>query len=227
MAQVSSPSDPGGDLRSAGQTGEQAVVPEVDEPVVALKAMTAGQEVVEDYGHVGLTLRNHPVAFLRHDLAQQKVMTCADAAAGRDGRFVKVAGLVLVRQMPGSAKGVMFITIEDETGIANLVIWPALFEKQRWVILSAGMLAVDGRIQREGEVVHIVACRLHDLSNALASVADRDAAFPVPHRRGDEFHHAVPGRDPRDLPPGAIKPRDLYTPDLSRRAIRVRTRDFR
>ena len=111
-------------------------MPEVDEPAVALKAMTAGREVVEDYDHVGLTLREHPVAFLRRDLARQKVMTCADAAAARDGRSVTVAGLVLVRQKPGSAKGVMFITIEDETGIANLVIWPALFEKQRRVILS-------------------------------------------------------------------------------------------
>ena len=115
----------------------------------------------------------------------------------------------------------------ERSGYPILVIWPALFEKQRRVILSAGMLAVDGRIQREGEVVHIVACRLHDLSNALASVGDRDAAFAMPHGRGDELHHAVPGRDRKDLPPGAIKPRDIYTPDLSRRAIRVRTRDFR
>ncbi len=71
---------------------------------------------------------------------------------------------MLVRQKPGSAKGVMFVTIEDETGVANLVIWPALFEQQRRVILTAGMLAVDGRIQREGEVVHVIASRLHDLS---------------------------------------------------------------
>ena len=89
----------------------------------------------------------------------------------RDGRWLQTAGLVLVRQMPGSAKGVMFITIEDETGIANLVIWPKLYEKQRRVILSARMMAVHGRIQREGEVVHLVAHRVTDLSDALASVA--------------------------------------------------------
>ena len=214
-------------LFAAASAREQAVVPEVDERAVALKAMTAGREVVEDYGHVGLTLREHPVAFLRRDLARQKVMTCADAAVARDGRSVKVAGLVLVRQKPGSAKGVMFITIEDETGIANLVIWPALFEKQRRVVFCAGMLGVDGRIQREGEVVHIVAYRLHDLSNALASVGDRDAAFPLPHGQGDELHHAGPGPHPRDLLPGAPKPRDIYIPDLSLQAIKVRTRDFR
>jgi error-prone DNA polymerase len=132
---------------------------------------------------------------------------------------------VLVRQMPGSAKGVMFITIEDETGIANLVIWPKVFEKQRRVILAARMMAVHGRIQREGEVVHLVAHRVTDLSSALASVGGRDTAFPLPHGRGDEFHHGGPGLDPRSLPPGAPKPRDI--PDLHIDSIKTKTRDFR
>lgn len=160
----------------AASTRAKAAGPEIEEPAVALKAMTAGREVVEDYSHVGLTLRQHPVTFLRCDLVRRKMVTCADAAAARDGRSVTVAGLVLVRQKPGSAK--LFITIEDETGTANLVIWPALFETQRRVILSAGMLAVNGRIQREGAVVHIVAYRLHDLSDALASIGEREAGFP-------------------------------------------------
>src|SRR3546814_8995736 len=86
----------------------------------------------------------------------------------------------------------MFITLEDETGIANLVVWPQVFEKNRRIILSAGMFAVRGRVQREGEVVHLVAQRLTDLSADLASVGDRDAAFPLPHGRGDEFHHGSP-----------------------------------
>ena len=140
---------------------------------------------------------------------------------------LRVAGLVLVRQKPGSAKGVMFLTIEDETGIANLVIWPSLFERQRRVILSASMLAIEGRLQREGEVVHVIADRLHDLSAALASVGDRDTAFPLPHGRGDEFHHGGTGQDPRDLPPRGVKPRDIYVPDLSLEAIKVRPRNFR
>ena len=93
----------------------------------------------------------------------------------RDGKWLEAAGLVLVRQRPGSAKGVMFITIEDETGIANLVVWAKTFEKYRRVVLGAGMLGVYGRIQREGEVVHLVAHRLTDLSAELASVGDRDA----------------------------------------------------
>jgi len=121
----------------------------------------------------------------------------------------------------------MFITIEDETGVANLVVWPTLFEKQRRVVLSAAMLGVDGRVRREGEVVHIVVDRLHDLSDALASVGDRDRTFPLPHGRGDEFHYGGSGRDARELPPGGVKPRDIYIPDLSLDAIKVRTRDFR
>jgi error-prone DNA polymerase len=85
----------------------------------------------------------------------------------RDGRWVYTAGLVLVRQKPGSAKGVMFITIEDETGPANLVVWPTLFEKRRRIVLGSSMMAINGRIQREGEVVHLVAQQLFDWCQAI------------------------------------------------------------
>src|SRR5450631_4285743 len=175
-------------LFAAAAARENKVVPEVHEPSVALRPMTAGSEVVEDYGHVGLTLRSHPISFLRGDLHSQRIVTCADAMQARDGCWLQTAGLVLVRQMPGSAKGVVFITIEDETGIANLVIWPKLYERQRRVILSAGMLAVYGRIQRKGEVVHLVAHRVNDLSESLASVGSRDTTFSLPHGRDDEVH---------------------------------------
>jgi error-prone DNA polymerase len=104
-------------------------IPEAAEPAVALRPMAAGREVVEDYVTTGLTLREHPVAFLRPDLAAKRIVTCAEAGRARDGRWLTTAGVVLVRLRPGSAKGVLFITIEDETGIANLVIWPKLFEK--------------------------------------------------------------------------------------------------
>src|ERR1019366_6345523 len=139
-------------LFAAASAREEQTVKELQEPAVALRPMTAGGEVVEDYGHVGLTLRAHPVTFLRADLRRQRIAACTEAMQARDGRWLTTAGLVLVRQRPGSAKGVMFITIEDETGIANLVIWPSFFEKQRRTILSAGMIAVHGRIQREGEI---------------------------------------------------------------------------
>jgi len=188
-------------LFTAAANREQKIVPEVVEPVVALRPMMAGSEVVEDYSHIGLTLRDHPVSFLRADLSKRKIVTCSDAMRTRDGRWIEAAGLVLVRQRPGSAKGVMFITIEDESGIANLVVWPKVFELNRRTILSAGMIAVRGRIQREGEVVHLVVQRLTDLSGELASIGDREIAFPLPHGRGDEFHQGSSSPDPRRLPP--------------------------
>ena len=96
----------------------------------------------------------------------------------------------------------MFITIEDETGVANLVVWPSLFERQRRVVLSAGMMAVRGKIQREGAVVHLVAHHLTDLSEELASVGERDGSFPLPHGRGDQVRDGGSfSPDQRDLPP--------------------------
>ena len=213
-------------LFAAASARSRKIVPEIDEPMVELRPMTAGSEVVEDYGHVGLTLRHHPVAFLREDLRRQRIITCREAMQSHDGRWAQTAGLVLVRQMPGSAKGVVFITLEDESGIANLVIWPAIFEKQRRIILSAGMMAAYGRIQRVGDVVHLVAHRMTDLSCELASVGDRDCTFPLPHGRGDELHHGSPGPDPRSLPKG-LKPRDILDPYGHIDQIKVKARNFR
>ncbi len=186
--------------------------------------MSSGSEVVEDYVHLGLTLRAHPLSFLRDDLRGRKIVTCAEVMDAKDGKRLETAGIVLVRQKPGSAKGVMFITIEDETGVANLVIWPSLYEKQRRIILSSGMMAVHGRVQREGEVVHLVAHRLTDLSGELASLGEREESFPLPHGRGDQAKSGG-GPDPRDGP--GRKPRDIYVPDLHIDTIRVKTRDFR
>jgi error-prone DNA polymerase len=187
-------------LFAAASARELTPVSEQIEPDVSLRPMTAGSEVVEDYSHIGLTLRQHPVSFLRADLARRRIMTCTEAMTSRDRRWVEVAGLVLVRQRPGSAKGVMFITLEDETGIANLVVWQKVFEAHRRIVLGAGMISVKGRIQREGDVVHLVVHHLADLSVELASVGSREAGFPLPHGRGDEFHHGSPVLDPRGLP---------------------------
>jgi error-prone DNA polymerase len=214
-------------LFAAATAREAGPAPEIQEPAVTLRPMKAGGEVGADYGHVGLTLRRHPVAFLRGDLRRRGITPCAEATRAKDGSWLSTAGLVLVRQMPGSAKGVMFVTIEDETGVANLVVWPAVFERQRRVILAARLLAVRGRIPREGEVVHLIAHRLHDLSGVLASVGDRDAAFPLPHGRGDELRRGGPGPDPRELPPHGTTPRRVDAPGLPLDAIRVRARDFR
>jgi error-prone DNA polymerase len=213
-------------LFAAASAREQAIVPETNEPEVELKPMTVGREVVEDYGHLGLTLRDHPLAFLREDLGRDRYRPCAEVGAYSDMKFARTAGLVLVRQKPGSAKGVMFITLEDETGVSNLVIWPKLYEESRRTILSASMLGVHGRIQREGEVVHLVAYRLFDLSALLAGVGGRDAPFPLPHGRGDEFHRGS-SPDARDAAPRGTAARDIYIPDLHLDTIRPKTRDFR
>ncbi len=131
------------------------------EPQVTLVPMTAGRHVVEDYASTGFSLRRHPVSFLRGELARRRISPCAKLATMRDRSWLSVAGIVLVRQRPGSAKGVTFITIEDEGGIANLVVWPSLFQAQRKIVLSGGMIAAEGQVQREGDVIHLVARRLH------------------------------------------------------------------
>jgi len=153
--------------------------PEIVEAPIELAPMRDGREVVEDYGSIGLSLRRHPVAFLREGLRRRGMVACADLLHLRDGQRVAVPGLVLVRQKPGSAKGVMFITVEDETGVANLILWPDRYAAQRRLVLSASMLACHGRMQREGEVVHVVADRLEDLTDLLRSVGERDEAEHV------------------------------------------------
>ena len=148
------------------------------EPPVILPRMTTGHRVVEDYRATGLSLHHHPVSFLRSDLSAQRIVRCADLATIRDGRRVSVAGIVLVRQRPGSARGVLFMTIEDETGHANLILWPSVFERQRRLVLSASMVACRGKLQKEGEVIHVIADQLTDLSDLLRSVEQRDGAAP-------------------------------------------------
>ena len=214
-------------LFAAAAAREDGAGAECNEPPVALRPMTAGREVVEDYGHLGLSLRNHPVAFLRDNLSRRPIVTCRQAMEERDGRWLEAAGIVLVRQRPGSAKGVMFITLEDETGIANLVVWPKVFEANRRTVLSARMMAVRGRIQREGDVVHLVAQKITDLTADLASIGNRDTAFPLPHGRGDEARRGAPGPDPRGLPPKGFQPRDMFDPHRHISEIKVKTRDFR
>nr|WP_314088668.1 error-prone DNA polymerase [uncultured Shinella sp.] len=162
-------------LFTAAARREKAVIAELDEPAVALRPMTAGNEVVEDYGHVGLTLRAHPVSFLRESLQRRRILPCAQAIGLRDRQKVETAGIVLVRQRPGSAKGVIFVTIEDETGIANLVVWRKVFLAYRPIVMGAPMIGVKGYIQREGEVVHLVVQHLTDLSADFATIGRRGA----------------------------------------------------
>ena len=217
-----------GPLPPAGE-GEESKGSQHTEPVVVLAPMAEGREVVEDYQSTGLSLRRHPVTFLRKDLRARGMITCATLAATKDGRRVTVPGIVLVRQKPGSAKGVMFITIEDETGIANLVLWPSLFEKQRRLVLSAGMIACRGRVQREGEVVHVVVEHLIDLSQELRSVGNRSLPFPIERGRGDGATHPGSADSREQVAAAGWRTRDIYVPDgrFSNGHIKVPTRDFR
>ncbi|MBB3946987.1 error-prone DNA polymerase [Rhizobium skierniewicense] len=214
-------------LFAAAADREQKSIAEQAEPEVELRQMTEGHNVVADYGHVGLTLREHPMAFLRESLTKRSMITCEDAMSARDGRWVYTAGLVLVRQKPGSAKGVMFITIEDETGPANVVVWPSLFERRRRVVLGSSMMAINGRIQREGEVVHLVAQQLFDLSGDLSGLADMDVVFKAPSGRGDEFAHgSVGGGDSRDRQKPVPEARDIFIRDLHIDTLKVKARNF-
>lgn len=161
-------------------------------------------------------------------------LTCCDPAAGHVGLFPfdldSIAEILTVGGLShdglhevadsASAKGVLFIALEDETGVANPVIWPKIFEQNRRTVLGSRMLRVDGRIQRESDVVHLVALLLCDLSARLQAVAIGTL------RRGDDGHHGGSGVDSRSKPTATVKPRDTYIPDRSLEAIRLRSRDF-
>jgi error-prone DNA polymerase len=137
------------------------------EPEVQLPHMTAPEHVVQDYLSTALSLKAHPVRFVREQLESLGVIPTKELKNRKDGQIVKVAGLVLVRQRPGTAKGVCFITVEDETGIANLVVFQNLFETFRKEILQSRLLMVEGKLQIEGEVIHVIARRCFDLSGLL------------------------------------------------------------
>ncbi|WP_457584497.1 error-prone DNA polymerase [Ensifer canadensis] len=213
-------------LFAAAAEREMKTVVEQQEPDVSLRQMSEGHNVIKDYSHIGLTLRQHPIAFLRKDLTPRGIITCEEAMAAHDGRWLMTAGLILVRQKPGSAKGVMFLTIEDETGPANVVVWPKLFERSRRVVLGSSMMAINGRIQREGEVVHLIAQQLFDLTGDLSSLAGRDEALRLPTGRGDEFAHGSLGSPDSRERSAAVRPRDIFIPDLHIDTLKVKSRNF-
>jgi len=153
---------------------EEARIAEAD-PLLA--APTEGEDIVADYASLGLTLGRHPLALLRDRLARLGAGTAEDLAKGADGQRVKAAGLVLIRQRPGDAKGVTFVTIEDETGQLNVIVWPRLAEAQRRVLLEAGLMGVTGKLQRQDGVLHLVAERLHDHSRLLGRLLHRSRDF--------------------------------------------------
>ena len=141
--------------------------PVTDEQQVTLPVMEDAEHVVLDYAATSLSLKAHPVSFIREKLDQLKIVSTAALSNMEDGLYVKVAGLVLVRQRPGTAGGVCFMTIEDETGFANVVIFQQLFDEFRKPILQSRLIMVEGKLQRAGEVVHVIVKRCHDFSKLL------------------------------------------------------------
>lgn len=140
---------------------------DIQEESAVLPEMLLSEHVLQDYGALGLSLKAHPVSFVRQELRSRNVMTTSEIHLSADGAWVRVAGLVLVRQRPGTASGICFITIEDETGNANLVAFPHLLEKFRKEILFSRLLMAEGKLQREGEVIHVVIKHCYDLTPLL------------------------------------------------------------
>lgn len=138
---------------------------------------TEGQDIVADYRSLGLTLRRHPLALLRARLSSEQVVTSEELRKTPDGHRVRYAGIVITRQRPGSASGVTFVTLEDETGHTNIIVWKSLAENQRRVLLGSRLMEVRGKVQREGEVLHLIAEQLKDRSGLLGSLMTRSRDF--------------------------------------------------
>jgi error-prone DNA polymerase len=177
-----------------------------------LPAMPLAEHVISDYQTVRLSLKAHPMHFLRAHYSAQKFVTAEQLSTLKDGRRLSIAGVVLIRQRPGTSKGVVFITIEDETGIANLVVWPAVFEKQRKIVMGARLMAVHGVIQRDPDsnVIHVVAARLEDHTALLSRLSD-DSLLPTRLEKAD--HAGSWGRPPNRHPRNAEiipKSRDFH-----------------
>jgi error-prone DNA polymerase len=184
--------------RASGMRGERKL--EAEAPLLAaipasgegrddlLPVMPTSEHVAEDYRTIGLSLKAHPCAFFRDALGRRGVIGAADLERLPAGRKVRVAGLVLNRQRPGAAKNVMFATLEDETGIANLVIWDRIFQNNRRVLMTAGFLAVEGEIQTASGVIHVIVERAFDLTSSLSRLSDSEAQQQTALQRSRDFH---------------------------------------
>lgn len=184
----------------------------IEEVPAKLPAMPLAEHVISDYQTIRLSLKAHPMHFLRAHYREQKFITADELRNLRDGRRLSIAGVVLIRQRPGTSKGVVFITIEDETGVANLVVWPAVFEKQRKIVMGARLMAVHGIVQKDpdSDVIHVVAGGLEDHTHLLNRLSD-DSLLPSSLEKAD--HAGSWGRPPNRHPRNAEiipKSRDFH-----------------
>jgi error-prone DNA polymerase len=201
------------------QAPAQVSVPR--EPAVRLPPMPLGEEVVNDYRFLELSLRPHPASFLRADLARRGIVCNEELRLLPPSARVSVSGLVTVRQQPGSANGVIFMTIEDETAVANIIVWPKTFERFRPVIMGARYIAVSGELQKESDVIHVVAARLDDLTSLLARLTEdappiealaRADAVKRPHDENVDSRARGRRNPPRITAPASLP--DLLASDL-------------
>jgi error-prone DNA polymerase len=161
------------------------------EPDARLPPMPLGAHVVEDYRRLSLSLKAHPASFMRARLSARGILRSDALRSVKNGGRVTVAGLVLVRQRPGTAGGVIFMTLEDETGVANIIVWPKIFERLRAIVLGARFVAVTGKLQSEQGVIHIVAERMNDLTSMLGLLSEAGPTIGA-LARADEAHRTEP-----------------------------------
>ncbi|MEM6462218.1 MAG: error-prone DNA polymerase [Pseudomonadota bacterium] len=192
------------------------------EPEVTLPPMPLGEQVINDYRSLTFSLKAHPVSFVRNRLKQAGYVQNADLQDIRAGRSVAVAGLVLVRQRPGSAKGVVFETIEDESGVANVIVWPKVFERYRTIVIGSRFVGVRGPLQSQEGVIHVVANRLEDLTPLLSGLSDTDPqieslarADEVKREQMDHRQRVKPAARLRDLFEQISRPCEAGDQDLS------------
>ncbi|MBO9589514.1 error-prone DNA polymerase [Devosia sp.] len=157
-----------------------------------LPPMTLGEEVIHDYRTLSISLKAHPMTFIRERMERRRVLVADDLRTAQPGRMVTVAGLVLVRQRPGTASGVIFATLEDETGVANVIVWPKIFEANRRVVLAARVLGVRGILQREGLIIHVIAKEFFDLTGEIAAIAGGVEIGERTLARADEGRSGAP-----------------------------------
>jgi error-prone DNA polymerase len=194
----------------------------------ALPPMRIGEHVVEDYRHLHLSLKAHPVSFLRADLDRRGIIRHEHLNALRSGAVVTVAGLVLVRQRPGDAKAI-FMTLEDETGVANAIVWLRTFEAYRPVVLGARLASVTGKLQNESGVIHVIADRLDDLTPLLRRLSDDTASIDTLTSRDEVKHPTRDWRIPQHASSGLTilvkeKPPAIAAADV--RAVMPKGRNF-
>ena len=186
------------------------------EPETRLPEMLPGEQVIEDYRSLSLSLKGHPVSFLRDEFTGRNILRNRDLLTVPSGRMVTVAGLVLVRQRPGSAKGVIFMTLEDETGIANAIVWKKVFDRYRSVVMGGRLVRIRGKLQSQNGVIHVVADEIEDMTAMLGLLQRETRRFAACERADETLRPAAdhrrkkpPAPLPKHLPPGPASQGDL------------------